>query len=79
MYGPAFRPRIPAEAISTRSKDAYPTDIQEGPEIWRRSVYAFIKRSVPNPFAEMFDAPDSTADLRPAQHHGRADPEPRCC
>ena len=61
MYGPAFRPRIPAEAISTRSKDAYPTNIPEGPGLWRRSVYAFVKRSVVNPFAETFDAPDSTA------------------
>ncbi|MGP0067767.1 MAG: PSD1 and planctomycete cytochrome C domain-containing protein [Isosphaeraceae bacterium] len=61
MFGPPFRPRIPAAAISTRSKDAYPADIAEGPDIWRRSVYAFIKRSVVNPFAETFDAPDSTA------------------
>ena len=61
MYGPAFRPRIPPEAISTRSKDAYPTNIPEGPKIWRRSVYAFVKRSVVNPFAETFDAPDSTS------------------
>ena len=61
MYGPPFRPRIPAEAISTRSNDAYPTDIRDGPATWRRSVYAFIKRSVPNPLAEVFDAPDSTA------------------
>ena len=26
MYGPPFRPPIPAEAISTRSKDAYPAE-----------------------------------------------------
>ena len=61
MYGPPFRPRIPAEAISTRSNDAYPADIHDGPLTWRRAVYAFIKRSVPNPLAEVFDAPDSTA------------------
>ena len=61
MFGPPLRPSIPAEAISTRSKDAYPTNIREGPDIWRRSVYAFIKRSVVNPFAETFDTPDSTA------------------
>ena len=28
MYGPPFRPPIPAEAISTRSKDAYPAEPQ---------------------------------------------------
>ena len=32
-----------------------------GPPTWRRSVYAFVKRSVPNPLAEVFDVPDSTA------------------
>ncbi len=61
MYGPPFRPHIPAEAIATRSKDAYPSDVREGPSLWRRSVYAFVKRSVPNPLAEVFDAPDSTS------------------
>jgi hypothetical protein len=61
MYGAAFRPPIPPEAISTRSKDAYPANIKDGPESWRRSVYAFVKRSVVNPFGETFDAPDTTA------------------
>ena len=61
MYSPPFRPKIPAEAISTRSNDAYPTDMRDGRATWRRSVYAFVKRSVPNPLAEVFDAPDSTA------------------
>ena len=61
MFGPPFRPIIPKEAIATRSKDEYPTSIQEGPEIWRRSVYAFVKRSVPNPVMEVFDAPDSSS------------------
>jgi hypothetical protein len=60
LYGPPFRPRIPPEAISTRSKDAYPSDLRDGPETWRRSIYAFVKRSVPNPLAEVFDQPDST-------------------
>ena len=61
MFGPAFRPIIPKEAMATRSKDEYPSNIEEGPEIWRRSVYAFAKRSVPNPLMEVFDAPDSSA------------------
>ena len=61
MFGPAFRPIIPKEGMATRSKDEYPSNIEEGPEIWRRSVYAFAKRSVPNPLMEVFDAPDSSA------------------
>ena len=58
MYGPPFRPMIPKEAISTRSKDQYPTDLQEGSHLWRRSIYAFNKRSVRDPLMEVFDAPD---------------------
>ncbi len=58
---PRSDPSIPPEAIATRSKDAYPTDIRDGPANWRRSVYAFTKRSVPNPFVEVFDAPESSA------------------
>ncbi len=61
MFGPPFRPIIPKEAIATRSKDEYPTDIKDGVELWRRSVYAFVKRSVPNPLMDVFDAPDSNA------------------
>jgi mono/diheme cytochrome c family protein len=61
MHGPPFRPRIPAEAIATRSKDAYPTNFADGRHIRRRSIYGFIKRSVPDPAAEVFDAPDPTS------------------
>ena len=76
MYGPPFRPRIPAEAISTRSNDAYPADIRDGPATWRRTVYAFIKRSVPNPFAEVFDTPDSTAACGRRNTTAVPDPKP---
>ncbi|MBL9173891.1 MAG: DUF1553 domain-containing protein [Verrucomicrobiales bacterium] len=61
MFGPPFRPLIPKEAMATRSKDEYPTNLQDGPDLWRRSVYAFAKRSVPNPMTEVFDAPNGLA------------------
>lgn len=61
MFGPPYRPIIPPEAIATRSSDPYPTDIKDGVDIWRRSIYAFNKRSVPNPLMEVFDFPDSGA------------------
>jgi len=61
MFGPPFRPIIPKEAMATRSKDEYPANLQDGPELWRRSVYAFSKRSVPNPLMEVFDSPDSSS------------------
>ena len=59
--GPPFRPAIQPEAIATRSKDPYPGDLDDGPERWRRSLYGFVKRSVPEPIAEAFDAPDRIA------------------
>lgn len=61
MFGPPFRPIIPKESMATRSKDEYPSNLQDGPALWRRSVYAFAKRSVPNPMTEVFDAPNGLA------------------
>jgi len=61
MYGPAVKVRIPGEAIVTRSKDAYPRDLADGPEQWRRSIYVFAKRSVLLPFFEVNDAPETSA------------------
>jgi len=63
MYGPAIRPYIPTEATVTRSKDKWsPKDkaIVEGPDVWRRSIYIFAKRTVRLPWLETFDAPDWT-------------------
>ena len=61
MYGPAIKPAIPREAMATRSGNAYPSDTQDDPAVWRRSVYVFHKRSIRNPFLEGFDAPDASA------------------
>jgi hypothetical protein len=61
MFGPPFRPVIAQEAIATRSKHPYPADLKDSVETCRRSVYAFVKRSVHYPLMEVFDAPDPTA------------------
>ena len=61
MFGPPFRPRIPKEAIATRSRSPYPADLRDDSETFRRSIYAFVKRSVRNPMMEVFDAPDPTS------------------
>ena len=60
LLGPAIRTPIPAAAMATRSRDAYPV-VEESPEQWRRSIYLFVKRSVPTPMMEVFDAPDPSA------------------
>jgi hypothetical protein len=61
-YGPAFKPPIPAEAIFARNlKTPYPRDVQDGPDVRRRSVYMFHKRVVQYPLLQAFDGPDAAA------------------
>ena len=61
MYGPGVKPKIPDGLVDTNNtKEMWPKIAQEGPEQWRRSVYVFVKRSVPLPMMEGFDAPTTT-------------------
>ncbi len=60
MFGPAFKPPIPAEALQARNvKNPYPKDAQDAPETRRRTVYMFHKRVVQYPLMQAFDAPDA--------------------
>jgi hypothetical protein len=61
MFGPSVKPPLPIEVISTGSTRKWPTDVKDGPAVWRRSVYLFQKRSVRIPMMEAFDAPDMMA------------------
>ncbi|HWE94708.1 MAG TPA: DUF1549 and DUF1553 domain-containing protein [Tepidisphaeraceae bacterium] len=55
MFGPAFKP--PAVIAGRDKDDKIPRAKEEGPAVWRRSVYLFTKRSLPIPLLEAFDAP----------------------
>ena len=60
MFGPAFKPPIPAEALQARNvKDPYPTDAKDTPDTRRRTIYMFHKRVVQYPLMQAFDAPDA--------------------
>src|SRR5262245_2094131 len=60
LFGPAFKPPIPAEAIVARNtKNPYPKDARDMPATRRRSVYMFHKRVTQHPFLQAFDEPDS--------------------
>lgn len=61
MGGPGDFQPVPPEAILSRLGQAYPQDIADGPDVWRRSVYAFIKRTVPAPIFQTFDGPDNSS------------------
>jgi hypothetical protein len=60
MFGPSFKPPIPAEAMQARNvKDPYPTDAKDTPRTRKRTVYMFHKRVVQYPLMQAFDAPDA--------------------
>ena len=77
MYGPSFRPPIPAEAIATRSKDAYP-DRHPGRPADLAALRLRVRQTLgAEPVRRGVRRARLDGRLRPAQHHGRADPEPR--
>lgn len=61
MGGPGVKPPVPPSLVATTSKNAYPRDAVDGPEVWRRSLYLFVKRSVALPMMEIFDRPTPSA------------------
>ena len=60
MGGPGIYPRIDPSVIATGSRPRWPLEAKEGPDVWRRSVYIFVKRSVLMPIIEVFDCPVTT-------------------
>ncbi len=61
MGGPGIHPYIDEEIIGTGTTRKWPHVKHENTEHWRRSVYIFVRRSVPFPLLEGFDAPVTTS------------------
>lgn len=61
MYGPGVFLPVPKELVISRLGQAYPSNIKDTPQIRRRSVYTFIKRTVPVPMFQIFDGADPSA------------------
>ena len=60
MFGPSFKPPIPAEALQARNlKDPYPGHAKDSMETRRRTIYMFHKRVIQYPLMQAFDAPDA--------------------
>ena len=53
---PVF-PHVP-QALLLAARNGYWENQADGPEVWRRSVYVFRRRSLSFPFFETFDLPD---------------------
>jgi cytochrome c553 len=57
MYGPGVYPRIDPDIVGTGSRPRWPLEAQDNHDTFRRSIYIFVKRSVPLPLVEVFDCP----------------------
>ena len=60
MFGPGIYPRIDPDVVNTGSRPRWPLDAKEGPDVWRRSIYIYVKRSVLVPLIEVYDCPVTT-------------------
>ncbi|MDQ6707641.1 MAG: DUF1553 domain-containing protein, partial [Acidobacteriota bacterium] len=57
MGGPAVFPKLPTEVLGSMNKGIWNLE-EDGPKVWRRSVYVYRKRGLPFPMFEVFDLPD---------------------
>jgi hypothetical protein len=57
MGGPPIFPKLPASVLKSMSLGIWQQN-EDGPKVWRRSVYVYRKRGLPFPFFEVFDMPD---------------------
>jgi hypothetical protein len=57
MYGEPVFPKLQPEILASMDKGIWHKK-EDGPEVWRRSVYVYRKRGLPFPMFEVFDLPD---------------------
>ncbi len=55
--GPPFFPSIPVSVRADQPRGTWELT-KEGPDTWRRSVYAYLKRGLKYPMFEVYDLPD---------------------
>ena len=56
--GPGIFPYVPEEILETSQGKGHWDNQADGPDVWRRSVYVFRRRSLGFPFFDTFDLPD---------------------
>src|SRR5205814_4445337 len=57
--GPAVFPHLPDEILESMKYGVWDRE-EDGPGVWRRSIYVYRKRGLPFPMFEVFDLPDQT-------------------
>jgi len=55
--GPAVFPHLPDEILESMKNGIWNRE-EDGPAVWRRSIYVYRKRGLPYPMFEVFDLPD---------------------
>ncbi len=55
--GPAVFPKLEPEVLTQLTNGIWRRE-EDGPKVWRRSIYIYRKRSMPFPMLESFDLPD---------------------
>jgi hypothetical protein len=59
MGGPAIFPHVDESFTKTLFRGIYRNQ-EDGPDVWRRSIYIYQKRALPSPMLQVFDLPDSS-------------------
>ena len=59
MGGPAIFPHVEEESLKALFRGIW-RNHDDGPEVWRRSVYIYQKRALPFPMLQVFDLPDQS-------------------
>ena len=57
MYGRPVFPVLPEEVLQSMSYGIW-KQTDDGPKVWRRSVYVYRKRGLPYPLLDIFDLPN---------------------
>jgi len=57
LGGPPVFPHLPKEILGSMTEGIWKKQ-EDGPPVWRRSVYVYRKRGLPLPMFEVFDLPD---------------------
>ena len=73
MGGPPVFPHIPGEILASMTEGIWKKE-EDGPRVWRRSVYVYRKRGLPFPMFEVFDLPDQNISCGAAECLYGSDP-----
>jgi len=62
LGGPAIFPHVDDSFIKTLFRGIYRNQ-DDGPDVWRRSLYIYQKRTLPSPMLQVFDLPDMSQSV----------------